>query len=264
MKVTFDSNTWRKVASPDNFPKDPINGDYRTIREAINTGIIIPFISETVFTLEAIQKKDRKTFFRDYKAVITTDVTEGEDGYIKMQFKIGPNENAHPGNNDFLKEHLADAVQLGFNIIHLPRVAGITNKEIESFKYKMDNDTLGKYLDEVFKVGRRITELQAGDYEIQQLGLKYNSQSGFQGIGNAPDSEDGVIAKAVAEWADGDSVASHIAIGGDYFCTNDKAVSAGAKSVFTLTNLNVLENEFGFKKINPTDLANIIKTMQTP
>lgn len=24
MKVTFDSNTWRKVASPVNFPKDPI------------------------------------------------------------------------------------------------------------------------------------------------------------------------------------------------------------------------------------------------
>ncbi len=24
MKITFDSNTWRKVATPDNFPEDPI------------------------------------------------------------------------------------------------------------------------------------------------------------------------------------------------------------------------------------------------
>lgn len=259
MKITFDSNTWRKVATPDNFPKDPIISDYRTIRQGINDKMIIPFISDTIFTLEAIQKKDRKQFFKDYKAVITTDISEGEDGYIKMQFKIGPNENAHPGNNDFLKEHFADAVTLGFNIIHLPRVAGITNKDIEMAKYKMDTETLGKYLDKVFEVGRRITELQAGDYEINQLAKKYNPQAGLHGIGDAPDSENGVIAKAIAEWADGDSVASHIAIGGDYFCTNDKAVSGGVKSVFSVTNLSILENEYGFKTITPTDLATLLK-----
>lgn len=258
-KITFDSNTWRKVATPDNFPKDPIIDDYKIIRTAINNGQIIPFISETVFTLEAIQKKDRKQFFKDYKAVIKTDISEGENGYIKIQFKIGPNENAHPGNNDFLKEHFTDAVKLGFNIIHLPRIAGITNKDIEAAKYRMDNKTLEKYLDKVFEVGRRITELEAGDYQIQQIGQKYNSQSGFQGIGDAPDSENGVIAKAIAEWADGDSVASHIAIGGDYFCTNDKAVSGGSKSVFTENNLTILKNEYGFKTISPTELSNLLK-----
>lgn len=259
MKITFDSNTWRKVATPDNFPKDPTISDYKTIREAINSKIVIPFISETVFRLEAIQKKDRKQFFKDYKSVITTDISEGENGAIKMQFKIGPNESAHPGNTGFLKEHFEDAVALGFNVIHLPRIAGITNKDIETYKYKMDNETLSKYLDKVFEVGSRITELQAGDYEIIQIGLKYDSKSGFQGIGKAPDSENGIIAKAIAEWADGDSVASHIAIGGDYFCTNDNAVSAGIKSVFSSSNLGVLEKEYGFKKINPTDLAKLLK-----
>lgn len=258
-KITFDSNTWRKVATPDNFPKDPIIDDYKIIRTAINNGQIIPFISETVFTLEAIQKKDRKQFFKDYKAVIKTDISEGENGYIKIQFKIGPNENAHPGNNEFLKEHFADAIKLGFNIIHLPRIAGITNKDIETAKYRMDNKTLEKYLDKVFEVGRRITGLEAGDFQIQQIGQKYNSQSGFQGIGDAPDSENGVIAKAIAEWADGDSVASHIAIGGDYFCTNDKAVSGGSKSIFTENNLKILKNEYGFKTISPTDLSKLLR-----
>jgi hypothetical protein len=38
-----------------------------------------------------------------------------------------------PGNNEFLKEHLADAVKLGFNILNFPRLASITNPEIESF-----------------------------------------------------------------------------------------------------------------------------------
>ncbi len=259
MKVTFDSNTWRKVATPDNFPKDPIIQDYKIIRQAINDGNILPFISETVFTLEAIKKIDRKQFFKDYRADIKTEITAGEDGMIKMEFKIGPNENAHPGNNDFLKEHFSDAVQLGFNIINLPRVAGITNKDIEGYKYKMDNTTLSKYLDKVFKVGKRINELQAGDYIVQELAKMYNPQAGLHGIGDAPDSENGTIAKAIAEWADGDSVASHIAIGGDYFCTNDKAISGGIKSVFSEGNLEILKTEFGFSTVSPTELVNILK-----
>ena len=259
MKITFDSNTWRKVASPNNFPKDPIINDYRIIRESISNGRIIPFISETVFTLEAIKKIDRKKFFKDYKAVITTEISETDNGYIKMQFKIGPNTNAHPGNNDFLKEHFADAVKLGFNIIHVPRIAGITNKDIEASMYKLDNETLSAYLDKVFEVSARITELQAGDYEINEIAKKYNPQAGLHGIGDAPDSDNGVIAKAIAEWADGDSVASHIAIGGDYFCTNDNAISAGVKSIFSLTNLKIMELEYGFKKITPSGLAHLLK-----
>lgn len=258
MKITFDSNTWRKVASPDNFPKDPINSDYRLIREAINNGNITPFISETVFTLEAIQKRHRKSFFRDYKAVITNDVKE-ENGMIKMSFKIGPNENAHPGNNDFLKEHFANAVSLGFNIISVPRIAGITNKDIEDQKNLMDKTNLESYLDKVFKIAERIKSLQAGDYVIEQIGFKYNPEAWFTGIGSAPDSEDGVIAKAVAEWADGDSVASHIAIEGDYFCTNDKAVSGGGQSVFNINNIKILEEEYNFKTATPSELADILR-----
>lgn len=259
MKVTFDSNTWRRVASPDNFPKDPIISDYRVIRQAITEGRIIPFISETIFTLEAIKKIDRRQFFKDYDAVIETDITTTEDGYLNVEFKIGPNKNAHPGNNEFLKEHFRDAVQLGFNIIYLPRVAGITNREIEGYKYQMDEITLGQYLDKVFEVGRRITELQAGDYDARELARKYNPDAGFKGFADAPESESGIIAKAVAEWADGDSVAAHIAIGGAYFCTNDEAKSAGSKSILSPTNQQILLRDYGFKTIAPTALAILLQ-----
>jgi hypothetical protein len=79
------------------------------------------------------------------------------------------------------------------------------------------------------------------------------------GLGNAPDSENGVIAKAVAEWADGDSVASHIAINGDYFCTNDSAKKAGSNSVLSAKNVKVLYEEYRFRKITPTELAKLIE-----
>lgn len=258
MKVTFDSNTWRKVATPINFPKDPIISDYLIIRNAIDDGTIIPFISETIFTLEAIKKGDRKQFFKNYKAAFDVNITEGKNGFINMQITIGPNKDAHPGNNEFLKEHFADAVALGFNIIHLPRLGGIVNKDIDGYRYEMSNEELTRYLDKVFEVGRRITELKAGVYEVEQLANKYNATAGIYGIGDAPDSDNGIIAKAVAEWADGDSVAAHIAIEGDYFCTNDIAISGGDKSVFSQKNLNILRNEYNFETINPTELAKIL------
>lgn len=259
MKVTFDSNVWRIVATPQNFPKNPDIGDYRIIRKAIDEGEIQAFLSETIFTLEAIKRKDRKQFFKDYKADFNTEIKDNPDGTISMTFQIGPNHNAHPGNNEFLKEHLKDAVNLGFNIIHLPRIAGITNKDIESLKYKMNESSLKEYLDKVFEVGRRITELKAGDYRIQQLGNKYNKQGWAIGLGQAPESEDGIIASAVAEWADGDSVACHVAIGGDFFCTNDDTKKAGSDSVLSDKNVNLLNKEFGFTKITPNELSDKLK-----
>lgn len=63
MKITFDSNIWRKVASPDKFPKEPSINDIRLIKEAIDKEEIIPFLCETIFTLEAIQEKGVKSAF---------------------------------------------------------------------------------------------------------------------------------------------------------------------------------------------------------
>ena len=56
MKITFDSNTWRKVVSPHCFPNDEQISAYRIINQAIREGVIVPYISETIFTLEAIKK----------------------------------------------------------------------------------------------------------------------------------------------------------------------------------------------------------------
>ncbi|GAI59278.1 unnamed protein product, partial [marine sediment metagenome] len=66
------------------------------------------------------------------------------------------------------------------------------------------------------------------------------------------------IAKAAAEWADGDSVAISIALGCDYFCTRDQAKGAGSKSVLSQENLEWLKADYGFKTITPEELANLI------
>ncbi len=252
MKITFDSNVWRIISSPDKFPNEASIESFKTIRKAIDEKIITPFLCETVFTLEAIKRKDRKEFFSDYKANINSSVEEGEGGEIKLSFSIGPDKTAHPGNNSYLETHLKDAIEIGFQIIKLPRVAGVVNPDIEEHFYK--HADLSKYHDKVFEVGREIESKEAGMFHIKNLGEKYSTHW-MSGIEEAPENDVGNIAKAIAEWADGDSVACHIAIGGDYFCTRDVAKKAGDKSIFSEANVEWLKNNYDFHIISPEELA---------
>ena len=252
MKITFDSNVWRIISSPDKFPNEPSIEAFKTIRKAIDEKKITPFLCEAVFTLEAIKRKDRKEFFSDYKANISSSVEEGDDGELKLSFSIGPDKTAHPGNNSYLEAHLNDAIEIGFQIIKLPRIAGVVNPDIEAHFYQ--HRDLSSYHEHVFKVGREIEKNGAGIFHIKELGEKYNT-NWTTGIEQAPESEEGNIAKAIAEWADGDSVACHIAVGGDYFCTRDTAKKAGDKSIFSESNLVWLNQEYDFLTISPEDLA---------
>jgi hypothetical protein len=257
MRVTFDSNVWRKVASPDNFLKDPLSKDYFALKGFINNGLIKPFLSDTIFTLEAIKRKDRKQFFKIYKPKVSSEMIQ-KDGVVQVVGTIAPNPELHPGNNDFLKEHLDDAIKMGFNIIGMPRFGSITNAEIERYYYTLKGKESEYYYEWIYKAGEHIRSLHAGEYWIEQIGLKY-SKGWFVGIGLAPDSENDNIATAIAEWADGDSVAAHIAIQGDCFCTLDSAKRAGENSIFSPANMLILENDYNFKKVTPTDLVKLIK-----
>ncbi|OQC44060.1 MAG: hypothetical protein BWX59_02123 [Bacteroidetes bacterium ADurb.Bin028] len=80
----------------------------------------------------------------------------------------------------------------------------------------------------------------------------------MKGLKSAPESDRNKIAKAAAEWADGDSVAISIALGCDYFCTRDQAKGAGNKSVLSAANLAWLSADYCFKTILPEDLAKLI------
>lgn len=252
MKITFDSNVWRIISSPEKFPNETSIEAFKKIRKAIDENKITAFLCETVFTLEAIKKKDRKDFFSDYKSKINSSVSENDNGELKLSFSIGPDKTAHPGNNSYLESHLNDAIEIGFQIINLPRIAGIINPDIEAHFYK--HNDFNTYHTKACEVGREIESKKAGMFHIKELGQKYNSQW-TTGIEKAPENEVGNIAKAIAEWADGDSVACHIAVGGDYFCTRDIAKKAGDKSIFSESNVKWLNDKYGFHIMSPENLA---------
>lgn len=257
MKITLDSNVWRIISTPDQFPNEPLINDFRIIRDAIETRKIVPFISETVFTIEAIKRTERKTVIGTKKAKIDTQEAIQDNGFIGMTFSIGPTKGLNFDNNPILKKHFDDAIALGFNIARLPRIAGFINEEVEKVRYTPTGDLLQNYLDKVFEVGRKIEENGAGIAHIKQLGHKYNS-IWFKGIKQAPYYESGNIAKMAAEWADGDSIAISIALNCKYFCTRDEAKSAGQNSVLSGQNLTWLKNDYGFEIIKPENLAKIV------
>ena len=254
MKITFDSNIWRKIATPQNFPKDSLRDIYFQINQAIISGKIEAYLSETIFTLEAIKRIDRKVFFKTYKPKQTYNTSE-KDGIVSVSSSIDSNPELHPGNNEFLNEHLKDALSIGFKVINIPRIGTVVNPDLEGKKINLQNSDFVK----MAQVSTRIKELKAGLYDITKIGENYYPHSWFIGVGKAPDSENYRIASAVAEWADGDSVALHIALNGDYFCTNDNAKKAGSNSVLSEKNIEILNSEFDFKKITPIELSELIK-----
>lgn len=257
MKVIFDSNVWRHISSPHKFPSDPDIVHLSKIRDEIKNGNIEPYISETVFTIESIKRKDRKKFVSNYRPLIVFTEFDSATSSTNKSV-IGSSESDHPGNHPILQEHLDDAISLGFRIVRCPRIAGILNPDIENLRYKLSGTALKEYHDKLFDVGSEIEKKGSGFHHIKEIGEKYDS-TWFKGIDKAPESEWGNIANAMAEWADGDSVAIAVALDCDYLCTRDTAKGAGTKSVFSVDNLNWLDNDYGFKSISPNDLSNKFK-----
>lgn len=254
IKVTFDTNVWRKVISPEDHSTDPFAEAYAIIHQAIKDQRVSPYVSETIFTLEAIEKKNRLDFLRKDKPNINFKEYDTEDGGFGVTITIRPNDDIHPGNNEYLRTYLEKALELGFKIVPIPRVGGITNPDIEPFLYDMTDDEFQI----IGSVCTAIEGREAGIFNAMEIGRIYDNDAPYVGLGKALDIDNKKIAIAMAEWSDGDSVAAHIGIKGDYFCTNDRARGAGNKSILSQANLNWLQETYGFKAISPVDLAALL------
>lgn len=260
MKVTFDSNVWRIVASPLTFLREQSISDFNAINDAIKTGRLIGCLSETVFTLEAIQKADRRRFFSDYCPEIKTSIAENENGSIGLSSSIGPDPSALSGNNPYLAKHLHDALQLGFKLLPCPRVSGVNNPDLKHQWFLNLDEKTQEMANKFGAISREIETRGCGIYDMKQIGRRYApaNKPWIEGLKVAPDNEDKAIVKAVAEWADGDAIAAHYAHENDLFCSRDKAKSAGVSSILSINNRSWLEASYGIKFVTPEELANII------
>ncbi|PZO52400.1 MAG: hypothetical protein DCF16_09445 [Alphaproteobacteria bacterium] len=114
--------------------------------------------------------------------------------------------------------------------------------------------------DRYHSVGREIADRGVGSAIIESIGLAIESRTGKSGqpwfsyFAMATPAEEAAIGKAVAEWADGDALASHIASGADFFCTEDQGKSAGL-SVLNADNRLWAETTHGVKFVTLAELS---------
>jgi hypothetical protein len=258
MKITFDSNVWQIVVNPENYLGEPSIEKFRLLNEAINSGKIEAFLSATIFTIEAIKRLDRKDFFSSRKPKTTTEI-DVDNNMVGLGFTIGPGDQDSINFDDtpILKKYFNEALQQGFKIVDSPRIGIFKNLEVEKELSKQDSF----FYDRQAEVGDKIEASGAGISQIKEIGNAHSNRSWMRGLKKALDSDKKKIAKAAAEWADGDSVATSIALGCDFFCTRDNANGAGSKSVLSTNNKEMLNAEYGFKAITPEKLAEIIKSL---
>jgi len=81
----------------------------------------------------------------------------------------------------------------------------------------------------------------------------------FQGLRRAKSNgERQKVAKAVAEWADGDSVAAHYGYGIKLFCSEDFGSGASKASVLDPDNRAWLTGTFGIQFVTMAQLADMV------
>lgn len=251
IRVTFDSNVWRPIVSPDKFSKEPALVSYQKIRQAIIDKKVLACLAETMFTLEALKKGDRKEFFANYQPEFATSAQEQPDGWIAIDFAVKPHPTNQPTNTPHLAAHLADALGIGFRVLRCgARMGGLRNPDIKE-SYFLE-DTLVSQGERLNTFGLCLTQI-----EKRGCGIKYAKpgQTWFDGFGEAPDSEKGPVAKAIAEWADADAIASHIGYRNDFFCTLDFGKGSGPDSILSPQNRAWLTSQYGVQFVTPEQLV---------
>lgn len=259
IKVCFDTNVFNRLID-DREKVDLL----KTIFEAIKNTAIEPYISETIFTLEAIPRKDRKNTISDQKLKINTETFSDKQnpGQVNIRYTMETGDNAFIHLTKDQKRRIDIAKKLGFKILKTYRIGGFINKDIRDSYGDLivglannENEKFGecaRYIEE---------ELDAGLYLIKKLYNVDNFGTLIEKLKNDNDNNIKKISEYVAEWADGDSLAASVAYKMNYFCTNDQAKRAGQSSVFYETNKDKIENKFSIKIISSEKLCYIISNL---
>lgn len=127
----------------------------------------------------------------------------------------------------------------------------------KSFASREHADVIRKQEEEFAKLNERIARLDPPPKLI--LPKIHFEEPWFTSLLRARDiHEQHKVQRAIAEWADADSIAAHIGYGMDLFCTEDQGKGAGAPSVLDSNNRAWLESAYGVKFVTLPELAGML------
>jgi hypothetical protein len=257
LRVTFDSNVWQMVVMPNLASKTDLFADFVAIHDALEAKQIQSFISETVGTLEAIRNVGRKAYFTSIKPKVNVQVVNATQGQALLKIDIGTTHDQHPGLHRVLKERLERAFALGMRLMRAPRMT------IPVPALMLD---LSVFADETDVPTSAARDNRWGDImtTIEQRGVGSAALRILQerAGGRVEAIEEREFARVVAEWADGDSVAAHVAYKNAIFCTQDQGKSASGSSILDEDNRQWLAQIYEVEFATIMELAHRLRLSQ--
>lgn len=259
IRVTFDSNNWEQVVRPESHPKAAERQAWLfDVLDAVKTRRIEGFLCESIVTLEAVKRSDRADFLMSQ----TMEPRVLDTGHSDFQpVVIAPNQSARPPLMPVLADRLRDAVALGFRLIKLPYFNEV---DIPAAYFA---DEPADFVDRFGPIAHAITMKGVGQAPLQALAKELSWRSGgshtysvraLPAVGGLSPAEVKEVAKAVAEASDGDAVAAHLAMGNDFFVTEDHGGSAGAPSVLNPDHRKWLMEEYAIRFLTVRELAEMM------
>lgn len=281
LRVTFDTNVLDLVCRPERFPKDPRQPILRKINDALANGQIEGFYSVTMLTIEGVMRQDRAEVFagtrlvkqpETYETIKNSELPEeirklvGTQDLESIAIKL---QSVQPGRKPLHPEVIARmkaAKALGIKVLKsVPRIGAfsITDPTGEFYLDPGGHDELECWIGKVYEVARAIEDRGVGYSQVKSLGQRMAASdpasAWFRCLDRATDiHEKRAVERAFAEWADGDSVAVHVAYGIDAFCSADVGNSNVSKSVLDPVNRSWLTEKFGVRFVTIEDLASSI------
>ncbi len=266
MRVTFDTNTLADVVSPATSQRPTGAADGAIVRAAIQAGAVRGFFCEALVILEGIKNADRRAVFGSTEANTHYQHGVAPDGNGVTTINIRVEQPARRPLDQRQADRFLAAFGLGMKLLAATRVGMTRVDDPDGSRYvaEPDEGQLGRRLDRHFEA---VTAIEArGVGCAQAMRLAYDIQAEIGGyhpfisyLGKPrTTAEQRQINRAIAEWADGDSVAAHYAYGIDIFCSEDFGKSAANPSVLDTANRDWLTKTFGIQFATLGELAQMV------
>jgi hypothetical protein len=261
IKVTFDTNTFDMATRPQVYAKDPNHADFVKVHEAVKDGRIEGFLCDAIVALEGIKVDDRAEVFGS-TTLASHMAREGpETIHLNLRTEQPLRSPLHPKQ----AQRFGAALALGMKFLGAPRI-GMSRVEVpnaEPYVHETEEELTAR-LDRFLNLAKAIEDRGLGSIQAQQLAKRLANAAQimpspwFKALGAARDiHETREVARAIAEWSDGDSIAAHYGYGNDIFCTGDKA-RPGRPSILDAANRAWLMTEFGVRFCTIRELASLL------
>lgn len=265
LTVTFDTNTLASVVSPETAQRDT-GASGAAVRTAIRAGHLQGFFSETLVTLEGVEKKDRVDVLGKTRVVSGSS----SSGKNLITLSVGFQHFRNELDTRF-SERVRSAAALGMRGLRAPARFGSFHAKDEICPLFIPPGGMPELIhcmDGVNSIATEMAKRHVGHAVAVELGVQFSKRDRapepelwLQGIGRARNkTEADKVAKAINEWADGDSIASHYGFGIEMFCSDDFGKNAAGPSVLDCEHRKWLANEFGIQFVTLAELATKVTT----